>query len=124
MAVGLVPYRWVTDNGMPHWALPGRVTSAIDLRPLPLHADQQSTGYAVAVVDGELPEGSVALETGNETRDRDAWLSTLGYRPSGGNVRDWAFSHLTDGADDAGDAACRPLAGLPLPPSLVFPAHR
>jgi hypothetical protein len=114
MAVALVPYRWVTDNGMPHWALPGAVTSAIDLRPLPLHADTKSVGYAVAVLDGELPEGAVELETGNETRDRNAWRSTLGYRPAGSNAAQWAFSHLagdgdSGGADDSGDAACRPL---------------
>lgn len=111
MAVALVPYRWVTDNGMPHWALPGRVTSAIDLRPLPLHADIGSTGYAVAVLEGDLPDGAVELETGNETRDRDAWRSTLGFRPAGANACEWVFSHLMDGADDTGEAACRPLRG-------------
>lgn len=111
MTVALVPYRWTTNKGMPHWALPEGVTSAIDLRPLPLHADRQSIGYAVAVIDGPLPEGAVELETGNETRDRDAWRDTLGFRPAGANAREWAFSHLMDGADDAGEAACRPLRG-------------
>jgi hypothetical protein len=108
MAVALVPYAWKTDDGMPHWALPDNVTSAIDLRPLALMPDQKSVGYAVAVIDGDLPEGSVEF-TGNETRDRDAWESTLKFRPTGGTVEEIVWSHLTDGADDAGEAACRPL---------------
>jgi len=108
MVAALVPYRWVTDDGMPHWRASGNVTSAIDLRPLALHADPTSIGYAVAIIEGDLPEGAVEF-TGNETRDRDAWRDTLGFRPAGTNVREWLFSHLTDGADDAGEAACRPL---------------
>lgn len=111
MAVGLVRYYWRTDDGMPHWALPDRVTSAIDLRPLSILPDTNSIGYAVAVIDGPLPDGSVELETGNETRDRDAWGSTLGYRPEGNNVAELTRSQLLDGADDTGDAAVRPLRG-------------
>jgi hypothetical protein len=110
MAVALVPYTWKTDDGMPHWALPDNVTSAIDLRPLALMPDQKSVGYAVAVIDGDLPEGSVSF-SGNETRDRDAWGSTLGFRPEGTNVAEYTRSQLLDGADDTGDAACRPLRG-------------
>lgn len=96
------------------WSLPAGVTSAIDLRPLALLPDTNSIGYAVAMLDGPLPDGAVELETGNETRDRDAWRSTLGYRPAGSNAVEWAFSHLagdgdSGGADDYGDIACRPL---------------
>ena len=109
MATALVPYRWKTDDGMPHWALPDNVTSAIDLRPTAMHVHLTALGYAVAVVDGELPEGAIELETGNVTRDRDAWERALFFRPSGDTVEEMVWSHLTDGADDAGEAACRPL---------------
>jgi hypothetical protein len=108
MVAALVPYRWVTDDGMPHWRASGNVTSAVDLRPLALMPDPNSVGYAVAMVEGELPEGAVEF-TGNATRDRDAWRSTLGFRPAGSTVEEMAWSQLTDGADDDGEAACRPL---------------
>jgi hypothetical protein len=108
MVAALVPYRWVTDDGMPHWRASGNVTSAVDLRPLALMPDPNSVGYAVAMVEGELPDGAVAF-TGNVTRDRDAWKSALGFRPAGNTVEEMAWSQLTDGADDAGEAACRPL---------------
>lgn len=109
MATALVPYRWKTDDGMPHWALPDNVTSAIDLRPTAMHVHLTALGYAVAVVDGDLPEGAIELGTGNVTRDRDAWERALFFRPSGDTVDEMVWSHLTDGADDAGEAACRPL---------------
>lgn len=111
MVVGLVPFRWVTDRGMPHWALPDGVTSSIDLRRVGQITDTAATGYAIAIYPDALPDGSVALETGNITRDRDAWLATLGYRPAGANAVEWAWSHLMDGADDQFAAACRPLRG-------------
>jgi hypothetical protein len=109
MATALVPYRWKTDDGMPHWALPDNVTSAIDLRPTATHVHLTALGYAVAVVDGELPEGAIELGAGNATRDRDAWERALFFRPSGDTVEEMVWSHLTDGADDDGEAACRPL---------------
>lgn len=115
MVAALVPYRWGdAGGGYNAWLLPAGVTSAIDLRPLALLPDVNSVGYAVAMLDGPLPDGAVELETGNETRDRDAWRSTLGYRPAGSNAVQWTFSHLagdgdSGGADDSGDAACRPL---------------
>ena len=112
MVTALVPYRWKTDAGMPHWALPDNVTSAIDLRPVAMMPHLNLTnGYAVAVIDGPLPEGAVELETGDETRDRDAWASTLKFRPAGSNVAEMTRSQLLDGADDTGDAAVRPLRG-------------
>ena len=111
MAIGLVPYQWKTDGGMTGWALPDGAVSAIDLRRLAQITDNAATGYAIAVYDGVLPDGSVELDTGNVTRDRDAWLATLGYRPAGANAVEWAWSHLMDGADDQFSAACRPLRG-------------
>ena len=112
MVAALVPYRWGdTGGGYMAWSLPAGVTSAIDLRPLALLPDTNSIGYAVAMLDGGLPDGAVELETGNETRDRDAWRSALGYFPAGANAKEWTLSHLLDGADDTGDAACRPIRG-------------
>lgn len=111
MNIGLVPYQWKTDGGMSFWALPDGVTSAIDLRRLDQITDKTATGHAIAIYPDALPAGSVDLDTGNVTRDRDAWLSTLGYRPAGSNAVEWAWSHLMDGADDQFAAACRPLRG-------------
>ena len=111
MSIGLVPYQWKSDAEMPHWALPNGATSAIDLRRIDQISDQQATGYAIAIYPDVLPAGSVDLDTGNVTRDRDAWMSTLGYRPAGANAVEWAWSHLMDGADDQFAAACRPLRG-------------
>lgn len=111
MVVGLVPYQWKTVGGMSFWTLPDGVTSAIDLRRIDQITDKTATGYAIAIYPDELPDGSVALDTGNTTRDRDAWLTTLGYRPAGSNAVEWAWSHLMDGADDQFAAACRPLRG-------------
>lgn len=111
MVIGLVPYQWKTVGGMSFWALPDGAMSSIDLRRLDQITNKTATGYAIAIYPGALPDGSVSLESGNVTRDRDAWLSTLGYRPSGANAVEWAWSHLMDGADDQFSAACRPLRG-------------
>lgn len=112
MVAALVPYRWQdTGGGYMAWSLPSNVTSAIDLRPIAILSDANSVGYAVAMLDGALPDGAVELETGNETRDRDAWRAATGFRPVGTNAREWAFSQLLDGSDDSGDSACRPLRG-------------
>lgn len=108
MAIGLVPYQWKTD-GMTRWELPAGVTASIDLRRSDQISDTKATGYAIAIYPGSLPAGSVALDTGNVTRDRDAWLATLGFRPSGTNAIEWTWSQLTEGADDTHAAACRPL---------------
>jgi hypothetical protein len=109
MVAALVPFRWGdAGRGSMNWLLPAGVTSAVSLQKLATLGDPKAVEYAVATIDGPLPEGAVELETGNETRDRDAWASTLGFRPEGTNVREMTKSHLEDGADDTGDAACRP----------------
>lgn len=104
----LVQYQWKTDAEMPHWALPDESKSAIDLRRLDQILDPQAVGYAIADYD-VLPDGAIPLDTGNVTRDRDAWLSTLGFRPEGDNAVDQAWSMLLNGADDTHADACRPL---------------
>lgn len=109
MAVGLVRYERRTEGGMTCWALPDGATSSIDLRRLSQITDPAATGHAIAVYPGDLPAGSVELDTGNATRDRDAWLSTLGFRPEGDNAVDQAWSMLLNGADDTHADACRPL---------------
>ena len=111
MAIGLVPYQWKTDGGMTGWALPDGAVSAIDLRRLSQIADNTATGYAIAVYDGSLPEGAVELDTGDVTRDRDAWFSTLGFRPEGETAIDWAWDQLSEGrgADDSHADHCRPI---------------
>lgn len=109
MAIGLVRYERRTEGGMTCWALPDGATSSIDLRRLSQITDPAATGHAIAIYPGDLPSGSVDLDTGNATRDRDAWLSTLGFRPEGDNAVDQAWSMLLDGADDAHADAVRPL---------------
>lgn len=111
MTIGLVPYQWKTDGGMTGWALPDGSVSAIDLRPLAQITDNTATGYAIAVYDGVLPDGSVELDTGNVTRDRDAWFATLGFRPEGEDAIDWAWDQLSEGrgADDSHSDHCRPI---------------
>lgn len=109
MAIGLVRYEWRTVGGVSFWALPAGCTSSIDLRRLSQITDPAATGYAIAIYPGPLPEGSVELDTGNETTDRDAWLSTLGFRPEGATAIDQAWSLLLDGADNAHSDAVRPL---------------
>jgi hypothetical protein len=107
MAIGLVPYQRKA-GGAPRWALPDGATSAIDLRRLSQITDPTAVGYAIAIYPGALPENSVALETGNVTTDRDAWFSTLGFRPEGVDAVEWTFSHLLV-ADDSHEDTCRPL---------------
>ena len=109
MAIGLVRYERRTEGGMTCWALPDGATSSIDLRRLSQITDPAATGHAIAIYPGALPDGSVELESGNATRDRDAWLSTLGFRPQGDTAVDQAWSMLLDGADDAHADAVRPL---------------
>lgn len=109
MAIGLVRYERRTEGGMTCWALPDGATSSIDLRRLSQITDPAATGHAIAIYPGDLPADSVALDTGNATRDRDAWLSTLGFRPEGDNAVDQAWSMLLNGADDTHADACRPL---------------
>lgn len=111
MTIGLVPYARRTEGGMSSWALPDGATSSIDLRRLSQITNEAATGYAIAIYDGSLPDGSVELDTGNVTRDRDAWLSTLGFRPEGENAIDWAWDQLSEGrgADDSHTDHCRPI---------------
>lgn len=111
MAVGLVPYVWGSVGGIDCWSLPSGVVSAIDLRRFDQIADHASVGYAIAIYPGDLPEGSIPLDTGNVTRDRDAWFSTLGFRPEGEDAIDWAWDQLSEGrgADDSHADHCRPI---------------
>lgn len=109
MAVGLVPYVWGSVGGIDCWSLPSGVVSAIDLRRFDQIADHASVGYAIAIYPGDLPEGSIPLETGNVTNDRDAWFAATGFRPEGENATDWAFDQLLRGADNAHADAVRPL---------------
>jgi len=107
MAIGLVRYQ--RSDGLPYWHLPSGATSSIDLRRRSQITDPASTGYAIAIYPDELPPDSIELDTGNVTRDRGAWLSTLGFQPEGDNAIDWTWSHLLDGADDTFADTCRPL---------------
>lgn len=104
----LVPYQRTEFEGRPGWMPPGTPLSAVDLRNESQQADATSTGYAVAEYDSP-PENAILLDTGNVTRDRDAWAATFGYRPEGDTTVDWTWSHLMDGADDSHADACRPL---------------
>jgi hypothetical protein len=66
------------------------------------------TGYGIfEVADDAKIDGAVEF-TGNATRDRDAWESTLGVRPSGSTPEEMLWSHLIDG-DDTGADRARPL---------------
>lgn len=120
MAVALIPYTlhdtvlepaWRGSGVRYVWALPANVTAAIDLRPVASVTDLTAVGYALGLVDGDLPDGAVSLQTGNVSRDKSTWRRLLGFTPDGDTPRAWLRSHLLAGADEAGEAACRPIRG-------------
>ena len=108
MNYALVPYKWETGDGFPHWKLPENIVSSIDLRKTEDIINPLSNGYAVCVYSGEKPENSIALED-NFIFNKDAWNSIFGFRPEGDTVVDLIFSHLLDGSDDTFSNSCRPL---------------
>ena len=120
MTVALIPYtlhdsafepEWRGFGARYVWALPSNVTSAIDLRPVTSVTDLTAVGYAIGLVDGDLPDGAVSLQTNNVSRDKSTWRQLLGFTPDGDTPGAWLRSHLLAGADEAGEAACRPLRG-------------
>lgn len=113
MNYALVPYKWETNGGFPHWRLPDNILSSIDLRKMEDIINPLSNGYAVCVYSGEKPENSIALED-NFIFNKDAWNSIFGFRPEGDTVPDLIFSHLLDGADNNFANACRPLRSINL----------
>lgn len=108
MNYALVPYKKVNRAGIECWGLPENITSSIDLRKLEDITNPNAIGYAIAVYEDNVPEDAL-LFNDNNTRNRDLWLNTFGYRPEGDTIDDMLFSHLIDGADNDFANACRPL---------------
>jgi hypothetical protein len=104
----LAPYVWNPQGptGKPCWMPPG---PGVDLRRRSEQASRGGViGYGIfEVADDAKIDGAVEF-TGNATRDRDAWESTLGVRPSGSTPEEMLWSHLIDG-DDTGADRARPL---------------
>lgn len=119
MIYALTTYRWLADEGG-MWASPEGALGALDLRPLPDQAlagkygDRPYSLFALAD-DASLDDSAVLLGRGDarevraDGKQRDAWESLLGYRPSGDTLAEWIADQLTLGSDPAGLDRCAPL---------------
>lgn len=113
------PWRWVTDDDIPHWAPPAGCVGAIDLRPLPEIVAGRSGGSLAGVglfaVRGTLPSEFDLLGSGAAhdckpgLKIRDAIPKRKGFAVQGDDLLSMLRSLLMDGSDPSGQDFAKPL---------------
>lgn len=127
----LGPWILRRDPAPDTWTAPDGCAGWLDLATLPeLETEGAERRLLVCWTAGELDSAYTLLGQGDcreiatTAKMRDAWESQTGYRPNGDTLVDLIWDQFTDGADPAGEDACKPL--VPTRESnleLVMPGH-